>query len=126
MNKQELIKIYKAYNLNDKDVFSDPRGFTTIKRSGIEKIQLKSNIQVRFEIITCSLENVVIKGISYIQNDSEWIQQIETFGSASVKNCKQHFLAETAEIRCLSRAIIKTLGFTNTYGYDELKHQPNE
>ena len=103
MNKKDLIKIYKAYNLTDKDVFSDPRGFTTIKRSGIERIQLKSNIQVRFEIITCCLENVVIKGIS-----------------------RQHFLAETAEIRCLSRAIIKTLGFTNTYGYDELKHQPND
>jgi len=125
MNKKELTKFYKAYSLTEKDVFSDPRGFTTITRSGIERIQLQSNIQVRYEIITCSLENVVMKAISYIQQDGEWIHQIETFGSASINNCRQHFLVETAEKRCLSRAIIKTLAFPNTYGDDEMKHQPH-
>ena len=125
MNKEQLKKIYIDYNLTKEDVYSDRRGFAIITRSGAEKIQLDRNIQVEYEVICCSLENVVIKAISYIQDqDGEWIKQMETFGSASINNCKQHFLVEIAEKRSLSRIIIKTLGFTNTYGDDELKHQP--
>jgi len=125
MNKIELTKIYKAYNLTKEDIYADKRGFAIICRSGVEKIQLDRNIQVEYEVICCSLENVVIKAISYIQDqDGEWIKQMETFGSASINNCKQHFLVEIAEKRSLSRIIIKTLGFTNIYGDDELKHQP--
>tara|TARA_R100001377_G_scaffold84174_2_gene67140 strand:- start:801 stop:1178 length:378 start_codon:yes stop_codon:yes gene_type:complete len=125
MNKEQLKKIYIDYNLTKEDVYSDRRGFAIITRSGTEKIQLDRNIQVEYEVICCSLDNVVIKAISYIQDqDGEWIKQMETFGSASVNNCKQHFLVEIAEKRSLSRIIIKTLGFTNTYGDDELKHQP--
>ena len=112
MDKKELTKIYRDYNLTEKDVYSDKRGFTIVTRSGIEKIQL---------------ENVVIKAISFmLDEDGEWLKQIETFGSASIKNCRSHFLVEIAEKRALARNIIKTIGFTNTLGEDELKHQLNE
>jgi hypothetical protein len=49
---------------------------------------------------------------------------METFGSASIKNCNQNFKVEIAEKRALARVIIKTIGLTNTYSEDELKHQP--
>ena len=125
MNKTELTKIYKAYSLTKEDIYADRRGFAIICRSGVEKIQLQNKIIVEYEVICCSLENVVIKAISYIEDqDGEMIKQMETFGSASIKNCKQHFLVEIAEKRCLARVIIKTLGFTNCFGDDELKHQP--
>ena len=125
MDKKELTKIYRDYNLTEKDVFTDPRGFTIVTRSGVEKIQLNQNIKVEFEVICCSLENVVIKAISFMLDaDGEWLKQIETFGSASIKNCRSHFLVEIAEKRALARNIIKTIGFTNTLGEDELKHQP--
>tara|TARA_R110000751_G_scaffold21972_1_gene62431 strand:+ start:617 stop:994 length:378 start_codon:yes stop_codon:yes gene_type:complete len=125
MNKTELAKIYKDYNLKKEDIYQDRRGFVILCRSGVEKIQLDKNIQVEFEVICCSLENVVIKATSYLQNqDGEWTKQMETFGSASVNNCKQHFLVEIAEKRSLARCIIKTLGFTGCFGDDELKHQP--
>ena len=110
MDKKELTKIYRDYNLTEKDVFTDPRGFTIVTRSGVEKIQLNQNIKVEFEVICCSLENVVIKAISFMEDqDGEWIKQIETFGSASIKNCRSHFLVEIAEKRALARNIIKTI-----------------
>jgi hypothetical protein len=125
MTKKELTKIYKDYNLTKEDIFQDRRGFVIITRSGIEKIQLDKNIQVEFEVICCSLDNVVIKAISYLQDqDGEWLRQMETFGSASIKNCNQNFKVEIAEKRALARVIIKTIGLTNTYSEDELKHQP--
>ncbi len=98
MDKKELTKIYRDYNLTKKDVFSDKRGFTIVTRSGVEKIQLSQNIKVEFEVICCSLENVVIKSVSFMKDaDNEWLKQIETFGSASIKNCRNHFLVEVAE-----------------------------
>ena len=125
MTKKELAKIYKDYNLTKEDIYQDRRGFIILCRSGVEKIQLEKNIQVEFEVICCSLENVVIKASSYLQDqDGEWLRQMETFGSASKNNCKQHFLVEIAEKRSLARVIIKTLGMSNTYGDDEIQHQP--
>ena len=125
MTKKELAKIYKDYNLTKEDIYQDRRGFIILCRSRVEKIKIKKNIQVEFEVICCSLENVVIKASSYLQDqDGEWLKQMETFGSASKNNCKQHFLVEIAEKRSLARVIIKTLGMSNTYGEEELKNQP--
>jgi hypothetical protein len=124
MNRNELTKIYKDYNLSEKDIYKDKRGFVIITRSGVESIQLQKNIQVEFEVICCSLENVVIKASSYLQDqDGEWLKQMETFGSASKDNCRQNFKVEIAEKRALARVIIKTIGLFNTYGKDELDHQ---
>ena len=38
-NKDMLVKLYKNYNLTPEDIFKSPLGFTTITRSGIDKIQ---------------------------------------------------------------------------------------
>lgn len=125
MNKKELTNIYKKYNLTEDDIFNDRRGFTIITLSGIQAIQMKNKISVEYEVIVCSMDNVVLKGISFIQDqEGEWIKQMETFGSANIKNCNQNFKTEIAEKRCLSRLIIRTIGFTNTLGDAELKHQP--
>ena len=78
MTREELSKIYKDYNLSENDVYKDKRGFVIITRSGIEKIQYYSNIQVQYEIICCSLENVVIKAISFMQEpEGDWHKQME-------------------------------------------------
>ena len=58
-------------------------------------------------MICCSLENVVIKAISFmLDEDGEWLKQIETFGSASIKNCRSHFLVEIAEKRSFMLEIL--------------------
>ena len=128
MDKQELTKFYKLHNLTPSDIFKDKRGFVSITRSGVEKIQNQNNIKVAFEVIVCNLENVVIKAVSmrFDANDDEFVPIIETFGSASKNNCRQHFLVEIAEKRSLARCIIKTMKWTNIMGEDELENQPNE
>ena len=128
MDRQELLKFYKLHNLTKKDVYKDDRGFVIITRSGIEQIQNQNNIKVAFEVIVCHLENVVLKAVSmrYDSNAQEFVPIIETFGSASINNCKQHFLVEIAEKRSLARCIIKTMNWTNMMGEDEIENQPNE
>ena len=98
MTKKELSKIYKDYNLSKDDIFQDRRGFIIITRSGIEKIQFDQNIKIEFDVIKCEKDNVVIKANSFLlDQDGEWLKQIETFGSATDKNCIQHFKVEIAE-----------------------------
>ena len=128
MNKQELINFYKLHNLTKEDVYKDKRGFVIITKSGIEKIQNQNNIKVTFETIVCTLENVVFKATSlrFDSNLDDFIPIIETFGSASVNNCKQHFLVEIAEKRALARCIIKTMKWTNIKGEDEVQNPPNK
>ena len=66
--KEDALKrLFLAHNLVKEDVYKDKRGFVIITRSGVESIQLQKNIQVEFEVICCSLENVVIKASSYLQ-----------------------------------------------------------
>ena len=128
MNKTELRNFYKLHNLTPDDVYKDKRGFVIITRNGVEKIQNQNNIKVGFEVIVCDLENVVLKAVS-MRFDSvadEFVPIIETFGSASINNCRQHFLVEIAEKRALARCIIKTMKFTGFYGEDEMQYQPNE
>ena len=125
MTKKELTKIYKDYNLSKDDIFQDRRGFIIITRSGIEKIQFDQNIKIEFDVIKCEKDNVVIKANSFLlDQDGEWLKQIETFGSATDKNCIQHFKVEIAEKRAKARCIVQTIGLTNTYSEDEIKHQP--
>lgn len=125
MTKKELSKIYKDYNLSKDDIFQDRRGFIIITRSGIEKIQFNQNIKIEFNVIKCEKDNVVIKANSFLlDQDGEWLKQIETFGSATDKNCIQHFKVEIAEKRAKARCIVQTIGLTNTYSEDEIKHQP--
>jgi len=125
MTKKELSKIYKDYNLSKDDIFQDRRGFIIITRSGIEKIQFDQNIKIEFDVIKCEKDNVVIKANSFLlDQDGEWLKQIETFGSATDKNCIQHFKVEIAEKRAKARCIVQTIGLTNTYSEDEIKHQP--
>lgn len=129
MNKAEITKFYKAHNLAPDDVHKDKtRGFLIITRSGIEKIQNQNNIKVAFEVICCALDNVVIKAVSmqYDSSAEEFVPLIETFGSASKNNCRQHFLVEIAEKRALARCVIKTMEWTNMMGEDEIENQPNE
>lgn len=129
MNKAEITKFYKAHNLAPDDVYKDKsRGFLIITRSGIEKIQNQNNIKVAFEVICCDLDNVVIKAVSmkYDSSAEEFVPLIETFGSASVDNCRNIFKVEIAEKRALARCIIKTMQWTNMMGQDEIENQPNE
>ena len=119
-------KIYKDNDLDKNDIFTDPRKFTIITRSGIEKIQAKNEISVSYEVIKAELDNCIVKATSLIREGDEWIPKMETFGSATKGNCRQPFRIEMAEKRALARVIIKTMNYTETLGEDEIKYQKKE
>lgn len=120
MKKNEILRaLYKDNSLTKEDVYTDKRGFTIITRSGIEQIQWNNKIDVKFDIISSELGNIIIKATSF--QDGE--RKCETYGSASKENCFQKFPVEIAEKRALARVIIKTMGLTNTLGKDEVDYQ---
>ena len=120
MKKNEILRaLYKDNSLTKEDVYTDKRGFTIITRSGIEQIQWNNKIDVKFEVISFALGNIIIKATSF--QDGE--RKCETYGSASKENCFQKFPVEIAEKRALARVIIKTMGLTNTLGKDEVDYQ---
>jgi len=121
--KDLMNKIYKDNDLDKNDIFTDPRNFTIITRSGIEKIQAKNEISVSYEVIKAELDNCIVKATSLIREGEEWIPKMETFGSATKGNCRHPFRMELAEKRALARVIIKTMNYTNVLGEDEIKYQ---
>ena len=119
MKKSEILnELYKNNSLEKEDVFKDSRGFTVITRSGIEKIQAKNKIDIKFKLISWELDNCVVKATAYLKT-----KIIETYASATKENCMQKFRVEIAEKRALSRAVIKIMNLTNTLGQDEVEHQ---
>ena len=118
MTKKELLNhVYEKYNLTSEDVFKHSQGWVIFTRSGVEKIQAMDNIAVKYEVVVMEREYAVVKAIT---------DKVETFGSASiggfgVGTTKSHYIAEMAEKRALSRAILKHTGMYQhgAFGEDE-------
>ena len=109
MTKQEMNDLYAKYGLNAQDVHKHAH-YTIFTRSGIEKIQAKSGIQVTFEGQVFEKDFAVVKATA-----TKGSAKIESYGSAlkrsgSVGNSQTDYLAEMAEKRSLSRAILKMEG----------------
>lgn len=136
-HKEFLKQLYTVHNLVEEDVYvierkiknsNKKKKIPIITRPGIEKIQNQNNIKVAFETIYCDKDGAVLKAVSmrFDSNADEFIPLFETYGSATIKNCKIHFLVETAEARALARVIIKTMKWTGVYGESEVENQPSE
>lgn len=122
--KELLKKIYEEHNLEKEDLYIDKsRGFVVIKRTGIEKIQFQNNIKANFELIAYRDDGgCVIKCTATMEED-----YVETFSSATPKNCTNKFLVETCEKRCLGRAIMKLCRIYEqgeVFSSDEIENQP--
>ncbi len=116
MERLELIKKYKKYNLSGNDIFNH-KHYLIITRSGIEKIQAIDKIEVNYEVIRCEPDYAVIKAYN---------SSFSTFGSAKygdfkTGNTNSWYVAEMAEKRALSRLVLKTCGFyeLGVFGEDE-------
>ena len=124
MNREKLVDLYNKYELTKDDVYKHQH-YVIITRKGIEKIQAKENINIAFEVIKCETNFAVFKANAYISTKPG--THIETFGSAlkgaSFKdgNCNTWYVAEMAEKRALSRAVLKLTGFyeLGVFGEDE-------
>ena len=93
-----------------------------ITRSGVDKIQAVEQMSVTYEVIRCEPSFSVFKALA--EKDGK---KIETFGSAlkgeSYKdsNTNSWYVAEMAEKRAMSRAVLKLTGFyeLGVFGEDE-------
>ena len=130
-NKDMLVKLYKNYNLTPEDIFKSPLGFTTITRSGIDKIQAVAKIDITYSLKKVSSDNkyVVIKAIGVINSkiDSDGnilneIKRVETYGESSPQNTRNRYPIAMAEKRAMSRCVLKLTGFyeLGVYGEDEV------
>ena len=121
MDRNKLVELYKRYDLQSSDVFKH-QNFVIITRSGIEKIQAVEQISINYEVIRCEPNFSVFKAIA-VKEDKE----IQTFGSAlkgdtfKDGNCNSWYVAEMAEKRAMSRAVLKLTGFyeLGVFGEDE-------
>lgn len=121
MNRDKLVELYKKYDLTKDDVFKHQH-YVIITRTGIDKIQAIEQIKIYYEVIQCTPNFAVMKAIA---NKEE--ARVETFGSAlkgeSFKdgNCNSWYVAEMAEKRAMSRAVLKLTGFyeLGVFGEDE-------
>jgi len=124
MNRNKLVELYKRYELQKEDIFSH-KNFIIITRMGVEKICALENINVSYEVIKCETNFSVMKATAFINTKPNIV--IETFGSAlkgndyKNSNCQTWYVAEMAEKRALSRAVLKLTGFykLGVFGEDE-------
>lgn len=121
MNKAKLTELYKKYDLSKEDFFKHQH-YTIITRQGIDKIQALEQMYVRYEVVKCEPNYAVFK--AYAEKNGK---KIETFGSAykgaSFKDgtTNSWYVAEMAEKRAMSRAVLKLTGFyeLGVFGEDE-------
>ena len=121
MNKDKLLEMYNTYELSKEDFFKHQH-YTIITRQGIDKIQAKAKIQINYEVIRCEPNYAVFKAIA-----SKGADNIETFGSAlkgdtyKDSTTNSFYIAEMAEKRAMSRAVLKICGLYQygIFGEDE-------
>ena len=124
MNREKLVELYKKYDLQKDDVYKHQH-YVIITRQGIEKIQAKENITITYEVVRCETNFAVFKAKAFISIKPATV--LETFGSALKAanykdgNCNSWYVAEMAEKRALSRAVLKLTGFyeLGVFGEDE-------
>ena len=129
MERDKVTALYKKYELTKDDVFKH-KHYLIITRSGIDKIQAKEKIIITYNAIRCDPDFCVIQAIA-----SKGEAKIETFGSAKyggkvqneagkwveIGNTTTWYIAEMAEKRAMSRAVLKITGFyeLGVFGEDE-------
>tara|TARA_R100001460_G_scaffold52815_1_gene91759 strand:+ start:2515 stop:2907 length:393 start_codon:yes stop_codon:yes gene_type:complete len=103
-----LNAMYKHYGLLPEDMFKEARqGWTIFRRQGIDKIQAKANIDIKYKTIVCEKDFVVIKAKGKLDEN-----KIETFGEADRNsNCRQTYPVAMAEKRAMARVVLKLTGF---------------
>jgi len=117
MNREELGKLYKEYELTPDDVFKH-KHYTIITRGGIDKIQAKAKIDIEYYLRYNSPDSKYVIVQAYAEMGE---QKIETFGESSPENTNNAYPVAMAEKRAMSRAVLKLTGFyaAGAMGEDE-------
>ena len=119
--KERFRLMAKEYGLEKDDFFKAPQGFVIITRTGIEKVQRALGIEVTYQVVSelsdSSSGLYVIKALGCNKD-----KQVESYGEASPKNCRNSYPVAMAEKRALSRVVLKMADMyeLGIYGEDEL------
>jgi hypothetical protein len=131
--REVLTRLYKENGLVKEDTHKDPRGFSTIARSGIDKIAAKNGITIGYEVILLDVEKgeCVLKAAATMKVGNE-VKNVMSFGEASVTNNLtgggKKWLVSMAEKRAMGRVVLKLAGFyaQGMYSQDEMAFEMNE
>ena len=117
---EQFRRLTDKHNLIADDFWKASQGFVIITRTGIEKIQRSLGIEVRYEVIPEFSD--VSSGIYVVKaTGCNKDREVESFGEASPKNCRNAYPVAMAEKRALSRVVLKMADMyeLGVYGEDE-------
>ena len=130
--KEVLRRLYVENGLVQEDVHKDPRGFSTITRSGIDKIAARNGITIGYEVILLDMEkgHCVLKAAATMKVGNE-VRNVMSFGEATQDNLTgggKKWLVSMAEKRAMGRVVLKLSGFyaQGMYSQDEMAFEMNE
>jgi hypothetical protein len=116
-NRERLNALYKKYELTPDDYYSH-KHYTIITRNGIDKIQSKCGIDIKYELIYHSEDCriVIMKAFGSLGDKS-----LETYGEVNPKNNMNQYPIAMAEKRAMSRIVLKLSSFyeLGAFGEDE-------
>lgn len=114
---EQLNKLYKKYSLSKEDTFKH-KHYNIITRTGIDKIQAKSGVNIEYELkhYNPELKTCIIKATG-----TKGEVTIQTYGECSPENNRNAYVVALAEKRAMSRIILKLCGFyeLGVFGEDE-------
>ena len=125
--KERFRALAKEHGLVQDDFWKAKQGFVVITRTGIEKVQRSLGIEVRYEVVPefsdVSSGLYVVKAIGCNKD-----KQVESFGEASPKNCRNAYPVAMAEKRALSRVVLKMADMyeLGVFGEDEDDFKRND
>ena len=130
MNREQLKEIYNKYNLDKDDIFILKFGNKKqpiIRRTGIEKIQMKMGVQIKYEIqnISDDHKHVVVLATGVIFDDKHGgptpkpKHLVCSFGECSPLNSTNNYPIAIAEKRAKSRVILQCSGLYQLGIYSE-------
>ena len=131
--KEVLTRLYKENGLVREDVYKDKRGFSTITRSGVDKIAAKNGITIGYEVILLDVEKgeCVLKAAATMKVGNE-VRNVMDFGEASVSNNLtgggKKWLVSMAKKRAMGRVVLTLAGFyeQGMYSKDEMAFEMDE
>jgi len=125
LERQRVTELYKKYDLNENDVFKHAN-YLIISRSGIEKIQAKSEIHITFEMTCvnpdgtyCCIKAIATKGSVVLESygsAKRGGKEFVTVPGQDKKKFVEHgntetwYIAEMAEKRAKSRVVLQMEG----------------
>ncbi len=125
-NTERLKELAQNYELTGNDFFKSHQGFIIITRTGIEKIAAIDNMDIKYEMVKCENDFVVIKAIVTKEGKS-----MESYGESDLLNLPikvgkngnkiARYPVALAEKRAKARAVLQLSEFYKYGIYAEVE-----